>query len=100
MARLKAWSVYVTALLLGLLGNGQRVASQDVEDASWERARHLGTREGYVGYLEQHPEGRHALLATDALFKLSWEGWNPDAKGQRELISDESEDFVPVVIYP
>lgn len=99
MARFKSLSVYLLGIALSLLGSG-RGQADEAEESAWREARRLGTRNVFVEYLDRYPSGAYANRAADELFRLSWEGWNPDVDDLREaFLSETEDDIVPAALY-
>ncbi len=100
MARFKSLSVYLLGVALSLLGSGGRVQADEAEESAWREAHRLGTRNVFVAYLDRYPSGAYANRAADELFRLSWEGWNPDVDDLREaFLSETEDDIVPAALY-
>ena len=77
MEKKKKWRAPLLFLLvIVLLGGGffvynETVRKQNLERSGWETALKLNSVPGYIAYMEQFPQGAHAMEAQEGCFDLN-----------------------------
>ena len=100
MEKKKKWRAPLLFLLvIVLLGGGffvynETVRKQNLERSGWETALKLNSVPGYIAYMEQFPQGAHAMEAQEGLLRLKSEEADMWERMKQSANSSELRDFL------